>query len=244
MRRLGTTTRVRKCDACGKTDLAQTVVFADGAKKVHLGSECAKRHNPRKKLSEKQERELDARLRAQGADEFRRRWREAERAGVFKDPGDARWTAWRDEVEKMSHDIRSDRQRYLREHFGDREAEFQFGIGFAAKRALDDIGNWPRPQRKLTEEQIEEEKREAHEWVLRHTNRADSARDQTWRFHKRLLNARNSPSALRKLGFTRDEVDRMIAGMNSGSSKADVLHSIGRDRQRNTALVVPPPHSH
>jgi len=41
---MGTTTRVRTCGHCGKTGLAHTVVFGDGARKVYLGSVCAREH--------------------------------------------------------------------------------------------------------------------------------------------------------------------------------------------------------
>jgi len=42
LRRIGTTTRVRTCSHCGKSDLARTVVFSDAAGKLkHFGSKCA-----------------------------------------------------------------------------------------------------------------------------------------------------------------------------------------------------------
>ena len=73
----------------------------------------------------KQEK-LHARLRGDGEDEMRRRWRDAERRGVLdKDPNRVLFLH---EVEKWATEARPARMKQIRERFGEREAEFRQGI--------------------------------------------------------------------------------------------------------------------
>ena len=88
----------------------------------------------RKKTAEKREEEEFAELRGYGEDEMRRRWREAEAAGVLdRDPNRIFFLR---EVEEWAEYARPENMRRIRRDHGDREAEFRQGIADEAYSLL------------------------------------------------------------------------------------------------------------
>lgn len=62
----------------------------------------------------------------------------------------------------------------------------------------------------------------------------DEADDpETLALHKKRLTARGSPTALRRLGYSQAEVDRMLALMGSGAHKEDALYAIDKARKKS-----------
>lgn len=118
-----------------------------------------------KKLTARQQDALDARLRSDGEDEMRRRWRAGERALE----GEGRPYFIR-EVEKWADDDRPERQRWLRENLGDREAEFRQGIAQEARQLL------RRLQPSPSAAKLAQEKRDAEAWARKKIVQGDRIR--------------------------------------------------------------------
>jgi hypothetical protein len=91
------------------------------------------RHDPKKKLTERQKDARDAQLRSQGEDEMRRRWREAEARGALEGEGRVHFL---NEVQRWADDAKPDHMRTIRENLGEREAEFRQGIAQEASSFL------------------------------------------------------------------------------------------------------------
>jgi hypothetical protein len=107
------------------------------------------------------EDELFADLRAQGEDEMRRRWREAERRGVLrKNPHRAYFLK---EVQTTADYAKPANMRRIRDQLGEREAEFRQGLAQEALRLLKNPGGheYYRPSKA----QAEADARAAIEWA-------------------------------------------------------------------------------
>lgn len=78
--------------------------------------------------------EVFARLRMQGEDEMRRRWREAEVKGILK--RDPHRTLFLREVEKTAEGARPSNIDRVRKSMGEREAEFRQGLANEASSLL------------------------------------------------------------------------------------------------------------
>jgi len=86
------------------------------------------------RLSRTAEDKLFARLRGQGEDEMRRRWREAESKGILgRDPDRIFFLR---EVEKTAEGARPANIDRVRESMGEREAEFRQGLANEASSLL------------------------------------------------------------------------------------------------------------
>ena len=59
-------------------------------------------------------------------------------------------------------------------------------------------------------------------------NRIDKENRETARFYKKLIYARNSPTKLKKLGYSVDDVDFLTAVMGNGSCKGDAIYALGK----------------
>jgi len=119
----------------------------------------ATREEAERQLAGPQQDELEAQLRSNGEDEMRRRWREAEAQGLLSG---SRRIHFITSVEKMAADDRPERQRFLRENMGEREAQFRQGIAQEARRLLRNLQPDIRPP---TERELQEGRESAAAWV-------------------------------------------------------------------------------
>lgn len=89
---------------------------------------------------EKEQDELDARLRSYGEDEARRRWRASIESGAWYGPNRHHVLA---DFEKMAAEQKPERMQWIREHMGEREAEFRQGlaqeIAYSLRKGLPQI---------------------------------------------------------------------------------------------------------